>query len=300
MSNFGIKNRKVRSATIAQKKEFAQVAKKIGSAKCVDLGIMTIQEYLQNATDMFNEKLSALDSAGDYYSSTCQVGLVYIGKIKDRLDYNASQYEEKFIEFRKRKTYKSDAMTQLETKYDFSGDHVDVGRFLSGEPECMVDFIGNGIENFVEIKCRFAAVGSDTNLFGLYASILDYIDYLENNGARVRFIAQIHHESESRKKFVKGQILLKDYNEILSIRDFSNIILPAELSSLVFYYANVFCGVTCYGIDKYGDPTSLPSNTLEIPSLHSDSLCYQRQSDGFYNIAEYAKSVGYQLESELL
>jgi len=163
--------------------------------------------------------------------------------------------------------------------FSVSGQVVDLGRLLSGDPECMIDFFQESEENFrmLDIKMRFdiprwtkpGRVKDTVNggfindgmerLFGYYTPILDMIDNLEAQGVRCRITAIVN--SIDTKNFspyanqTMGSIRLKEYGEAFDIKSFCSIFMQTEIGHLVNMHtymiskqtkSNVWCNADIY------------------------------------------------------
>lgn len=123
--------------------------------------------------------------------------------------------------------------------YDMSGEFVDVGRFLSGEPECFgieVQDFGNISAPIVKIVANIGASGcvSTDALFMRGASIVAAIDILESLGRRVEVWMAKGSKHYSKKQH-EIYVMLKQANQPLNIdRVAFAIAHPATLRRFCF------------------------------------------------------------------
>lgn len=104
--------------------------------------------------------------------------------------------------------------------YDLTGDSVDVGRFLSGEPECFVTQTDNGESSngrVVRLVANLAASGSvsSKSLFARGAVILAAVDIIEACGHRVEL--HIAHGSRNSVENFQQFTLIKSASQPLDV-----------------------------------------------------------------------------------
>jgi hypothetical protein len=104
--------------------------------------------------------------------------------------------------------------------YDLTGDSVDVGRFLSGEPECFVTQTDNGESSngkVVRLVANLAASGSvsSKSLFARGAVILAAVDIIEACGHRVEL--HIAHGSSNSHETFQQFALIKSASQPLDV-----------------------------------------------------------------------------------
>lgn len=111
-------------------------------------------------------------------------------------------------------------------KFDFTGEMVDIGRFTSGDPECMYNFFGDADSSprFLDVKMRMSCPAwtfendGMEKVFAYYTPILDIIDNWENAGIRCKISLdfQLTKESVLREKGdqVIGSVVMKNYGDI--------------------------------------------------------------------------------------
>ena len=100
--------------------------------------------------------------------------------------------------------------------FDVTGDYIDVGRFLEGQPECFgVAYNGNPSNVRVNMILNVSAVSyvSAAALQRKQERVLRLIDWLENQGVRCRLIG---YESTHTAHM---EIMVKDFHESLDLND---------------------------------------------------------------------------------
>ena len=111
----------------------------------------------------------------------------------------------------------------LECIFDVAGEEPDIGRFLSGEPENMVEYqtVNRDGIKFVDVYVCYSynCSWSTRDVIKRGAAILSNIDGLEANGYRCRIIGYQSAQYNRRRKKTGLQVtvLLKDYNEALEL-----------------------------------------------------------------------------------
>ena len=100
--------------------------------------------------------------------------------------------------------------------FDVTGDYVDVGRFLEGQPECFgVAYNGNPSNVRVNLLINVSAVSYVTAeaLQRKQERVLRLVDWLENQGVRCRVVG---YESTHTAHM---EIMVKDFHESLDLND---------------------------------------------------------------------------------
>jgi hypothetical protein len=129
---------------------------------------------------------------------------------------------------------------QLQVFHDVCGAYVDVGAYLTGEPECMVDFSlqesnGKTVDLFIQTNDNCGTSAYELTLRGVTAMIL--ADTLENTGIRCRIFAACYtdlklNEREGKKGIIT--VMLKDYQDPLNLYLLSGNLAPSFLRRLYF------------------------------------------------------------------
>lgn len=126
--------------------------------------------------------------------------------------------------------------------YSVAGGTVDIGKFLTGEPECMIDFQTEDAMRFVTLNadiCEHCGIGSA--IFKRKSiAIACLVDELENNGFRVKLnvCCNIDFSSRSggRLKRLIGMVTVKDYQQKLSIAQITGCVSQGFFRRLMFCF----------------------------------------------------------------
>ena len=107
--------------------------------------------------------------------------------------------------------------------YDISGDEADVGRFLSNEPENMIQYTIEEDKNnkLVHIVCNttFSSSVSKSIIYNRGASLVTLINKLEDLGYRVKLDLVVSITSDYKEMSDSFTVLIevKDYSELLDL-----------------------------------------------------------------------------------
>lgn len=135
-------------------------------------------------------------------------------------------------EFLKIKDSLSSEAKTMQTAYDVSGDFVDVDRYLSGEPECMVDYQYEAGVKFIDVTISIGRPWwmKNPEIMKYYAQILSIIDNMENAGFRCKIdIAIDSYEHQGRKNRHITEIEFKNYQEPLDYKTFALLTLDNDM-----------------------------------------------------------------------
>jgi hypothetical protein len=183
----------------------------------------------------------------------------------------------------------------LEAMYSVSGDFVDVGRYMTGEPECMVGFTGEQPVKFLTIRLRCAAQSG--NYFAYYANICDLIDYLESRGTRCRIVAQMNHgnympfidpETTQIQHDVTTRalcdVVIKEFSEPFDLRTFTAVFFHYPFSYMIYHCAlSISKCKEMLGIDSQFTDGRCPDKFEQSPDTDEwitfPSLWYRGYSD---------------------
>lgn len=127
----------------------------------------------------------------------------------------------------------------IETEYDVSGSFVDVGRFLSGEPENMVDFKEQASHKMISIGlnvCVSSRVSQET-IFSRGAAVLALIEAFEKSGASVQVnLFEVIDSNGSESGWLSVyKIPLKDFGTLVDTDRLAFCIAhPSFLRRLIF------------------------------------------------------------------
>jgi len=170
---------------------------------------------------------------------------------------------------------------------DVSGAYVDMGAFINGAPECMVQFSTEESNRFCDIVCNISYSADTTHkqMMAKYMYIVKLIDLLERSNTRCK-LTIICYSKGAKKKGKKWTatddrcditVQLKQYSEALSLghllfvccnplflRGAVNIIQHINLEQIGFVYAGC-----CTGND-----TVHPACDIYVPSMYADTRKY--------------------------
>jgi|GEM_PF-4872378 len=111
--------------------------------------------------------------------------------------------------------------------HDVSGSYVDVGRYVTGEPECMVDYNQYAETKFLKVDIQpMRPGGTDNEAILRYNGIMmDLIDHLENTGYRceVRIKYDLCHNDRNESHAIT--VMFKPYQEPFNMALFAAICL---------------------------------------------------------------------------
>lgn len=126
--------------------------------------------------------------------------------------------------------------------YGVCGDYVDVGRFVTGEPECMVHYDELRAQKFLTVNVTLGRPGltPDYNVQRYYGVFLDVIDQLERNGTRCRVVIQEDTFLTRHSAFLGGisryRLVLKEHDQPLNMAQFAGFLLNNETMKLFYRY----------------------------------------------------------------
>lgn len=134
---------------------------------------------------------------------------------------------------------RSNEAIEVQPYYDVSGCEVNVGLYLSGEPECMLEYNVQEATNFIHIVMGVveSAFVDKEQILNRAAAMTSIVDNLENNGYRVKLSMVIANQGG----FTKTQHLftlvgIKDYQEHMDIARVAGILHPGFYRRLIFCY----------------------------------------------------------------
>ncbi|GAB3272898.1 hypothetical protein GCM10027347_44880 [Larkinella harenae] len=159
------------------------------------------------------------------------------------------------------------------TAYDYSGDYVDVDRYLCGDPECMVNFNSYDAPRFIEIEVMTGRPWWTPNriVFDYFNYVLDLIDKIESEGCRCQINITGHYMLNSRDSHqIKYALPYKSYGEPLNMSQLAGLLLNND------FFTNVTVPALGFG-DYYnfdyrlvaGCPELIQTDEkITIPSLY--------------------------------
>lgn len=146
--------------------------------------------------------------------------------------------------------------------YAVSGGTVDVGKFLTGEPECMIDFQTEDAPKFVTINVDVSeSCGTPDEVFRRKSIAVGcLVDELENNGFRVKLNVVTNCDRRNGFKKLVGVICIKDYQEKLSVAQITGCVSQGFFRRLLFAF-----------MEKHS-PTNPDNDAYGYPSTNYDGL----------------------------
>lgn len=208
---------------------------------------------------------------------------------------------------------------KVEFHYDVAGSTVDVGRYLSGEPECMMEFheevrrsnSGRIVNVTVDIGMA-GVIGSDV-IFNRGAAVVALVDALETAG----LVAEINLAISNGYKYTHpGQkpfyflVPLKKAGEALEMDR-----LAYALCHKAMYRRHIFCwqesqtneirkqmGVSdTYGSSSYHYPPELVEDgEIVVPSLGYNEAPFRTQQSAIAWVLEHLRTLGVLIEEKAL
>lgn len=155
----------------------------------------------------------------------------------------------------------------LEHSFDVAGEEVDIGRYLTGDPENMIEYYPvhrDGIK-FIDVYVSFAyhCGYSANDVIKRGAVILSNIDALEQNGYRCKIIG--YSKNGAGKHGLEMQVILKEYEETLELdRMAFCLINPSMLRRLGFKLIERFVPQQANKNYGSGRTFTAPENALHI------------------------------------
>jgi len=172
------------------------------------------------------------------------------------------------------------SMNELTLIQAVSGQHVDIGEYLMGIPECMRDYdIANPIK-FVDLLVDVAepVITGPKEMMNRATAIASQIDNLESDGHRVRVSISMYVDFD-RAEPISVMIPVKDYSEVFSIEELYGALHPATFRRLLLgWMEKIFNNRIEPG---YGHPSSLENKVaaskvlsgnpevIFMPSIHT-------------------------------
>lgn len=201
-------------------------------------------------------------------------------------------------------------VTQMGMQYDVSGDYVDVGMFLSNEPECMVQFTNETVNKGYATVAISLNEGGDVSANIIHRKALmiaSTVASLEEAEIRTQVIVCFASKQKSNKINIES-IKVKDFDQLFEINQLSCI-------HTSFYRRGYFRWVEKYYpnmVEKgYGRPSSISNNDVKnaikeyyginendtfiaLGSYVHGSRDYQEALKRNSKIKDYAKNIVYE------
>ena len=148
--------------------------------------------------------------------------------------------------------------------YGVSGAYVDVSMFLTGEPECMVDFQPQETTRYVTLFVDVAEMSEVTKkqfeLKAIAAGCL--VDELESNGVRVELIAvgYTHITKGGPNVYLESRVTIKKFMEKLSLAQLTGALATSYFRRLTFAFIEKYYA-------KHGDVPSGYGKLSMFPTI---------------------------------
>lgn len=199
----------------------------------------------------------------------------------------------------------------VSSRWDFSGDMVDVGRLLSGEPECMLQFYNRDPKLItLEVNISARAKVDATHLFNRGVAVAGAIMALQSQGFSVRLaVYDAVSETNSGLATHKTVVQISDYGEYMDPGRIAFFVAhPAALRRAIFRLNEheplaVRQQFGFYSSGGYGYPGNPPAETpasegdivVDIPWVEGERLRTPRSA--FQVVAEKLQEYGVSLTS---
>lgn len=184
--------------------------------------------------------------------------------------------------------------------YDVSGSYPDVGKYLTGEPENMVQFITEEDEKKISLVIH-GGISWQINQeiqFNKGAAIVSLISKLEDLGYRVEVTLLYCYESMVNNNvrhdlFIK----IKEYHEQIDIDRFAFIFCNVAFNRRIKFSVNECLPIAnemgYYSGAGYGKVSDLPKNDLDILNSYDINLLERLVPDTAYKFSSLEKSAEY-------
>ncbi|MBN8824465.1 MULTISPECIES: hypothetical protein [unclassified Spirosoma] len=172
----------------------------------------------------------------------------------------------------------------IESNYAIAGDFVDIGRYMSGEPECMVDYSQSSDTRFVDFYINIDVCHniSRENSFAYYAAAISVIDSLENSNYRVRLIGVNYSDAISVGKIYEVTTIIKDHSEPINYAYLTSICM----ADTAFFAAmmlrpklNLYSYKGCDSLPGFEPNVLMNENTFYAPSLYGTNRFGKKYSE---------------------
>jgi hypothetical protein len=175
--------------------------------------------------------------------------------------------------------------------YDTEGDFVDIGKFLTGEPECMGSMRRKGkpIVRIIMNSCFHWEIKSDT-VIRRGKAILDIMSGLEQSGYAVQIDLCIRTLGIDSNYTQTIMLKLKDPKEYFNLQSLSFwLVSPSVLRRFYFKIAEGVKAEYQKMIGSgYGSPSNLPQEYLD---QHDDAIYFPVIENNYENYEKSVKQV---------
>lgn len=125
----------------------------------------------------------------------------------------------------------------LQPLHQISGSYVDIGRYLTGRPDCMIYNQVNTTPKRITIivKLGFNSGASESDYFDYGSSLLSIIDYYEKQNIRIELISRFSIYNCGRSMII--EVKLKEFGEFLDINKLTfTLCNPSFQRRIIFSY----------------------------------------------------------------
>lgn len=128
--------------------------------------------------------------------------------------------------------------------YDVSGAVVDVSMYLTGEPECMIDYQMTETTRYTTLVVNISEMSdiSAEQMNNKAIAIACLIDELESNGVRVELIVvgYTHLNKIVANELIQARVKIKSHMEKLSVSQLTGALAPSMFRRLMFAFIEKF------------------------------------------------------------
>lgn len=173
---------------------------------------------------------------------------------------------------------------QMDIVWDVSGSVVDVGAFLSGEPENMIDFPIVDNKQFIQIfvdTCENSGVSGD-NILNKAAAVAYAVDKLESSNFRVELHIVYPYDKVCEERMYENHIIclkIKGFQEKISVGQIAGCVAPSFQRHLMFRHQ-----------DKYAFPPPLGRGKIQGVDVHSALRTVADSGQEFVFLPGYLRS----------
>lgn len=185
--------------------------------------------------------------------------------------------------------------------YDVSGSYPDVGKYLTGEPENMVQFITEEDEKKISVIVNGGVSWQiDQKIqFNKGAAIVSLVSKLEDLGYRVEVTLLYCSKSLIKNKDIRHDsfIKIKEYHEQIDIDRFSFIFCNVAFNRRIKFSVNECLPIAkemgYYSGGSYGVPSDICKNDSNILNSYDINLLERLVPDTTYQFSSLEKSAEY-------
>lgn len=197
----------------------------------------SIEDFIQTATTSKRNKPSSKES---YTSEHARKSWAGSKSLKHTLEIAKNGYELDKIDSQIDSLKATESQYEMESVFSVSGGDPDLGLYMSGEPECMIDFTAIEANKFVHlvIGVTEGAGTSSEQILNRATAVCSVIDRLENRKYRVRLsMGIVNVNFNSKERITNCTIVkIKDYKEPMSIAEVAGVLHTGFYRRMIFRY----------------------------------------------------------------